>query len=559
MRERGWKDFRLTELFGRPVTGRHKPTAGMIETFGWNEIIAEPAETIPTFKQWLIETKADWNWDWPYQKYIYERLARLDRGEIDRLMVFMPPRHGKSELVTIRYAAWVLIMRPQTRIVIASYNQKLANKFSRSIRRIVLEARNRQLTMGNGQFEAKARSAQTIDRLLNTASEWETPEGGGVKAVGVGAGITGFGADLIIIDDPIKGRADAESKNNRAYVWEWYSDDLHTRLEPRGSVILIQTRWHQDDLAGRLLNEQESGGEKWEVIKLPALAEQRSGDTLVPTDAQASENSVAASGDEDKSVLAPFDPARLARASENSVAASGDEDKSVLAPFDPLGRLPGEALCPARFDREALLAKKRKLGSYSFSALYQQDPVPADGNVFKRAWFTKIVERAPDGLRWFRAYDLAISTKTSADYTASARLAQDKDGTIYIADIFRKRIEYPEQLRYITGRIDEERDTEHGIESALHGTAFVQELRRNARLSSRAFRAIHVDKDKLTRCLAWANRAEEGKVVLVRGPWIADFIDEACAFPNGRHDDQIDAVSLAVEMVTRRKHVAFSF
>jgi predicted phage terminase large subunit-like protein len=247
--------------------------------------------------------------------------------------------------------------------------------------------------------------------------------------------------------------------------------------------------------------EEENEGEKWTVIKLPALAE----------------------------------------------AA------------DPLGRKPGEALCPARFNRDALLAKRKKLGSYSFSALYQQSPVPADGNVFKRAWFSRIIERAPDGLRWYRTYDLAISTKTSADYTASARIAQDKDGTIYIADIFRKRIEYPEQLRYITGRIEAERDTEHGIESALHGLAFIQELRRNAKLSSAAFRGISVSKDKLTRCLAWANRAEEGKLVLVRAPWNTDFIDEACSFPNGRHDDQIDAVSLAVEMLARRKHVAFGF
>ncbi|HEV8592135.1 MAG TPA: phage terminase large subunit, partial [Pyrinomonadaceae bacterium] len=232
---------------------------------------------------------------------------------------------------------------------------------------------------------------------------------------------------------------------------------------------------------------------------------------------------------------------------------------AVKNPADPLNRKPGEALCPARFDRDALEAKRKKLGSYSFSALYQHSPVPADGNVFKRAWFGTIVERAPDGLRWYRTYDLAISTKTSADYTASVRLAQDKDGTIYIADIFRKRIEYPEQLRYITGRIEAERDTEHGIESALHGLAFIQELRRNARLSSAAFRGIRVSKDKLTRCLAWANRAEEGKVVLVRGPWNADFIDEACAFPNGRHDDQIDAVSLAVEMLSVRKNIGMGF
>src|SRR5439155_14826587 len=170
------------------------------------------------------------------------------------------------------------------------------------------------------------------------------------------------------LDDPIKGRTAAESKNNRERVWNWFNDDLHTRLEPNGSIILIQTRWHEDDLAGRLLKEAESGGEKWDVISLPALAEAD----------------------------------------------------------DPLGRKEGEPLCEERFDRETLLAKKAKMGSYSFSALYQQTPTPVEGCLFKRGWFSRIVDFVPSGLRWFRGYDLAVSTKTSADYTASFRCALDR-------------------------------------------------------------------------------------------------------------------------------------
>ena len=200
------------------------------------------------------------------------------------------------------------------------------------------------------------------------------------------------------------------------------------------------------------------------------------------------------------------------------------------------------------------------MGTYSFDALYQQRPVPRTGGLFKREWFSRVVDVAPQGLRWYRGYDLAVSTKTSADYTASFRCALDrKTGDLYIADGFRKRIEFPEQRRYIVDRIRTERNTEHGIESAIHGQAFVQELWREERLSRAAFRGVRVTTDKLTRALAWANRAEAGKVVLVRGPWINEFLDEVCAFPNARHDDQIDAVSLAVQMMDARKSVLYAF
>jgi len=226
---------------------------------------------------------------------------------------------------------------------------------------------------------------------------------------------------------------------------------------------------------------------------------------------------------------------------------------------DPLGRKPGEALCPKRFSREALLDKKRKMGTDSFEALYQQNPVPAGGGLFKRGWFTRIVEKAPDNLRWYRGYDLAVSTRTTADYTASFRCALDGEGNLYIADGFRQRIEYPDQRRFIIERMQAEPDTEHGIEEALHGRAIVQDLRRERHLAGSVFRGVKVTADKITRASAWAARAEDGKVILVRGAWIAEFLDEVCNFPNARHDDQVDAVSIAVQMIEKPKfrHAGF--
>ena len=478
------------------------------------------APTLP-FSEWLGKQEPRWKWNWRYQRLIYKALAKIDFKKPRRLMIFLPPRHGKSELITVRFIAWLLSKRPETKIIIGSYNQKLANKFSRRARRI--------------HFNQTTDLEEPKGGLQKAADEWETSEGGGVKAVGVGAGVTGFGADLIIVDDPIKGRADANSENNREKVWEWFNDDLHTRLEPNGSIILIQTRWHEDDLAGRLLKQEEEGGEEWEVIRLPALAEEWSADTLVRTD-------VASTFGTNSGEVQVAEIRNLA-------------DRSVRAPAaDPLGRKPGEALCPARFSREELLKKKAKMGTASFEALYQQNPLPADGGTFKVEWFDKVVDEMPPGLKWYRGYDLAVSTKTSADYTASFRCALDAAGNLYIADGFRKRIEYPDQRRYMIERMQEERNTEHGIEDALHGKAIIQDLRRERCIARVAFRGVKVTADKQTRAAAWAARAEEGKVILVRGPWIPEFLDELARFPRGKHDDQIDAVSIAVQMIDRPKH-----
>lgn len=397
-------------------------------------------------------------------------------------MIFMPPRHGKSELVTVRYLAWRLERDPTMNIILGSYNQKLANRFSRRIRRMT------------EQRVPLAKDARAVD-------EWETAAGGGVKAVGVGAGITGFGGRLVVIDDPIKSRAQAESAVRRSNAWEWFTDDILTRLEPGGSIVIIQTRWHEDDLAGRILRKADDLGDDWDVVSLPAFAEKG----------------------------------------------------------DALRRKIGEPLWKKRFDTDSLERTRRMLGTYSFSALYQQSPVPREGGIFKRNWFDGcVIESAPKGLRWFRGYDLAVSTRTTADYTASFRVALDREGVLYIADGFRGRIEFPDQRRYILERIETEKNTVHGIESALHGAGFVQELRQHRRLSDRAFRAVRVANDKVTRALTWAPRAEAGKVRLIRGAWIDDFLDEVASFPNCAHDDQVDAVSLAVHMIAGTRAINFS-
>lgn len=354
--------------------------------------------------------------------------------------------------------------------------------------------------------------------------------GGGLRAVGVGAGVTGYGASLIVIDDPVKSREQANSRRFRDKVWDWYNDDLRTRLEPDGTIILIQTRWHQDDLAGRLLDQED--GEEWTVVNLPALAE------------------AASTNDECRSMN---DESRIVEPSDRSSII--DHHSS----FELDWRRPGEALWPERFDVDALEGIRRRQGDFMFASLYQQRPVPQEGGMFKREWFTHIVERAPDGLDWKRGYDLAISLEQTADYTATFRVAYDADGYLYIDGGIRRRIGFPEQKRLILDLIRRERDTEHGIEKALHGDALVQDLRREARTRGRRFVAVNVRKDKHTRALKWQTLAADGRIRLVRGPWNRDFLDEICTFPHARHDDQLDAVSLAVEMHEKKAGKLYVF
>ena len=179
--------------------------------------------------------------------------------------------------------------------------------------------------------------------------------------------------------------------------------------------------------------------------------------------------------------------------------------------------------------------------------------------MFKRAWFKEIVDHAPKGLKWKRGYDLAISIKQTADYTASFRVAYDSEGYLYIDGGFRRRIDFPQQWRYMIERMTLERDTEHGIEEAIHGRSVMQELRKLDKIRGRQFRGVPVKGDKHERALSWIQLAEEGRIRLTRGPWNKGFIEEACAFPHGAHDDQIDAVSLAVSMHERKPSKLYMF
>jgi predicted phage terminase large subunit-like protein len=201
-----------------------------------------------------------------HHRLIADKLEAVERGEIDRLMIFMPPRHGKSELASKRFPAWCLGKDPRRQIIAASYNSDLANDFGRNVRNIVDEPEFREVF-----------PAVTLATDSHAANRMNTNHGGAYVAAGVGTAVTGRGAHIALIDDPFKDREEADSERRRELVWDWYRSTLFTRLMPGGAIVLIQTRWHEDDLAGRLLEAEHS---QWDVLELPAI--NRDGRALWP-------------------------------------------------------------------------------------------------------------------------------------------------------------------------------------------------------------------------------------------------------------------------------------
>lgn len=411
----------------------------------------------------------------------------------------MPPRHGKTTLVSKRWPAYLLGRYDWMQVALISYSAELIQDASRSVRSMIRdEPLYRQLFPG-------AQISQESAAVHRWSLDGHNPDNPSVVATGVGGPLVGRGFHLIVIDDPLKGREEAESEAMRAGLKAWYQGTLRTRLEPGGAIVIVMTRWHEDDLVGWLLSQEAIGeGEHWEIVNLPAIAER--------------------------------------------VDAKGKKIK------DPLGRKAGAALWPERWPIPALVQLKTTLGGYDWESQYQGHPKPPKGSKILREWLKVIpAEKVPKGLQWARYWDLAISTKTSASYTASARVAYDAEGNLYVAGMVRGKWEWPAQRKVIKTSMAAEKPLGviHGIESALHGTAAVQEFRKDKELRAVAFKKVDVSVDKLTRALPWIAMAEAGCVYLVEGPWVSEFLDEAAAFTgkNDLYDDQIDTVSGGVALL----------
>lgn len=424
-------------------------------------------------------------------KDICQRLEKFSEQvanqESPRLMLFMPPRHGKSTLASVAFPAWHLGRHPDHEFISCSYSGSLAMNFSRKVRQLLREPVYKNV------FE-KSR----LDKDSQSVESWQTTQGGGYVAAGVGGGITGKGANILVIDDPVKNREDAESENNREATWDWYTSTAYTRLSPGGGILVILTRWHDDDLAGKLLRHAEEGADQWEVIKYPAIAE---------------------------------------------------EDEKY--------RKVGESLHPERYNVDALEQIRKAIGPRDWSALYQQNPVSDEGDYFSREMirYYDFDEIDTSHLNFYCAWDLAIGQRDRNDYSVGIVVGVDEYDTLYVVDVVRGKYDGFELVEQILDLYETWRPSIVGIERGHIEMAlgpFLQKRTRERGLNEAYFKDLKVGKrDKEARARAIQGRMQQGMVYFPKDAiWTGPMVAELLRFPNGTHDDQVDALAWIGLMMT---------
>ncbi len=434
----------------------------------------------PTFPAFIQQANPLYQF-YPHLHNLHGFLERVAAGEIKRLMVFMPPRHSKSETVSRLFSAYYLLRHPERWVGISSYAEGLAFTLSRNSR------------------DNYQRCGGILSPAAWAVSQWETGRGGGLWAAGVGGGITGKGFHLGIIDDPLKDAEEAQSLTIRDKIKDWYASTFYTRQEPEASIVVIQTRWHGDDLAGWLLSREADEPEHWHIVDFPAIAEK------LPT----------------------FPP-----------TCTVEQD----------WRQEGEALCPERYPLEKLREIENRLGPYFWASLYQQRPYSRTGGMFQRQWFP-IIDEIPADMRQVRYWDLAATV--GGDWTAGAKLGR-KEGITYVADMKRLR-DTPAQVEALvkqTAELDGRRVAIYiEQEPGSSGVNTIDHYQRRV-LPGFIVYGVRSTGSKSERAMPVSSAAEARNVKLLRGPWNEALLAELELFPQGTHDDQVDAVSGAFEKIT---------
>ena len=452
------------------------------------------------------------NW---HHELIASHLDGFVTGRDQRLMVFSFPRSGKSELVSRRLPAYILGRDPDAAIIATSYSASLASAMNRDVQRIIDSDDYRRLFPGTTLWGKNVRADATGSWLRNSDMFEIVGHRGYYLSTGVGGGITGRGGKYLLIDDPSKNRKEANSATYRQAVWEWYTSTLYTRLAPGGNILLIVTRWHEDDLAGRLLAAAKSDPEadQWTVITLPAVAEE------------------------------------------------------PVAPYDP--RQPGEVLWPLRWDANEMRRKRAVVGERDWASLYQQRPAPDEGEIFKRHHWrywqprganlppvtvtmadssvieVEAVELPARFDELLQSWDCTFKDTSASDFVAGqvlGRLGADKFlldyicerlGIVATMDAIRSwRIKWPKAIAIL-------------IEDKANGPAVIQMLRTEIA----GLIAVDPEGGKVSRAYAAAPEVESGNVYLPHpliAPWVGRFIGSAAAFPNAAHDDDVDAFTQAI-------------
>ena len=441
-------------------------------------------------------------------------------------MLLMPPRHGKSELASIRFPAWHLGHHPHHELINVGYNSDLPMGFSRKVREVFRDP-NYQAIFPGSQLNPDSQSVE----------KWLTTAGGGFTAAGVGGGITGKGAHILIVDDPIKDQKEADSALTRDTLWDWYQSTAYTRLAPGGGILVIQTWWNDDDLAGRLqmaMSTQKENAEvdMFEIIKYPALSEAW----------------------EYRDDADPTTPGPIVRS-----------DTEIDTKNPPLGmstkltllRPKDTCLHEERYPTDAIKRIRANLQPRIWSALYQQNPVPDEGMYFRKEFF-KYQRQLPSpmGLNIYTAWDFAIGEKQQNDWTVGATILQDELDQIYVLEIFRMK---GDSFQIVEAMLDtalrwgalSQTGYMIGAEDGQIWRA-IEPLMRKRMTERRQYPPIEVLKpltDKLARARPLQGRMQQGRVIFPEGAsWVAQAEQEMLRFPAGAHDDVVDALAWATRL-----------
>lgn len=446
----------------------------------------------------------------PHLVFLAARLAQaledVENGIDRKLIVNMPPRMGKSTLVSVFLLVWILRKHPSWKTALVSAESTLATKWGRDIRSTVSSNPDLGIHLAPD---------------AGAAAEWETIEHGGVLARGLKGGLVGRGAKILIIDDPHKNFAEAHSAGARDAVWNWWLADGLQRLEPPSLVIVVMTRWHQDDLVGRLLSHDKEGDpEDWEVIRFPALADHELG-------------------------------------VDNLGREPGDPLLSPLLPNETHGQ------AVERWEKT-----KRTSGSYAFAAMHQQRPSPAKGAIFDIDWIRywtrdpgkvdehgKIVYFDPDehledrGANWIESWDCSFKDKDDSDFVVGQRWVRLGPDRFLVAQQ-RARMSFTKTVAAMLAWAEDPKWTDtirfRLVEDKANGTAVINTLK----TSVPGIKPTNPTDSKISRARAVTPEFETGNVLFPHpsevGWSVEDLIDELRNFPKGTNDDQVDALSQAL-------------
>lgn len=428
-----------------------------------------------------------------------ERFSRdVEEGKSPRLMLLMPPRHGKSELASRMFPAWHLGRCPDHEVIACSYNVGLAMSFSRKVKEVLHDPVYQAI------FETR------LHPDFQGAEEWGIKDHrGGYVAAGVGGGITGKGAHVLTIDDPIKNAEEADSSDLREKLWDWYGSTAYTRLAPGGGVLVIQTWWHDDDLAGKLqvAMAADEEADQFEVIKYPAIAE--SDEYL----------------DEDTDLIVPECPAH-----------------------GRLLRRKGEALHPQRYDILKLNRIKKTLPPRFWAALYQQNPVPEDGAYFTKDMFRRASPPPMSQCYVQIAWDFAISEKTHNDYTVGTVTLLDSDDMLWVVDRLKFRSADADFIVKSIVRLSRKWYSPSQILGCEDGQIYraLSALLKREMHKERLYPSMQLLKpitDKQARARTLQGRLQQGQVTYTdQGDWFDDHKATLLRFPSGVHDDDVDSL-----------------